>query len=329
MLIPVCHIVRRGTKCGTVSYDTEGNQFLDSAMVEDRSLPVQDYMSCEVTSDNMCTAVGVCSNTGMYVVCFGDNMLYAVTAEQLNNYNITNVREKIGGVRWCARRGLPDLSSLFPEAGLSFVDVNNLPQQATAGVSRKFFGIYKGTPCVVKVSRGGPDVRFEELYYKIGTALGIPVCPAKTIIYGGKECSLSLYQYDMTKDVFVPFKQLGKSTSEIYANLEYEDKVTLDKMLLLDYLMSQEDRHAYNLALCNGKMYPLFDNGSCLGIGAISMQSEAYRAYIDRLKITGRLNDLGICLTDDLLTEIKQIFSDNELFNKFMINARRLDLCRR
>lgn len=61
----------------------------------------------------------------------------------------------------------------------------------------------------------------------------------------------------------------------------------------LDYIMSQQDRHMSNIALLNRGMYPLFDNGECLGIGTIGFFSQNYRIYMER-KSSHMLNLVNI-----------------------------------
>ena len=60
-----------------------------------------------------------------------------------------------------------------------------------------------------------------------------------------------------------------KSFGEILKSLSDKDKWIFDKYMLLDYILLQEDRHYSNLAVVNNRLYPLFDNGECLGIGSI------------------------------------------------------------
>ena len=54
-------------------------------------------------------------------------------------------------------------------------------------------------------------------------------------------------------------------------------------MLLTDYLLSQQDRHYSNLATIGDRVYPLYDNGECLGIGAIGMYSQKFREHTESL----------------------------------------------
>lgn len=50
-------------------------------------------------------------------------------------------------------------------------------------------------------------------------------------------------------------------------------------MLVVDYILAQQDKHMSNMALKNGYMYPLFDNGECLGIGTIGEFSKNFERH--------------------------------------------------
>ena len=93
-----------------------------------------------------------------------------------------------------------------------------------------------------------------------------------------------------------------------FGNYSKEEKIEFDKMMILDYILSQQDRHYSNIALLNDKMYPLFDNGECLGIGSIGFFSENYRKYVRRLN----RNYIKKIIDISNLHQIKNILNPDE-----------------
>ena len=87
----------------------------------------------------------------------------------------------------------------------------------------------------------------------------------------------------INNDIYISFKNLNKSFGEILKSLSDKDKWIFDKYMLLDYILLQEDRHYSNLAVVNNRLYPLFDNGECLGFNSISYFSSNFRSYVERL----------------------------------------------
>lgn len=316
MQIPVCNIERHGMLAGAVIFDTNTRKFLDINKISDRCLPVQDYLSCTVECNKRCTAIGKVYARGTYVICFGDNFAYECDRQVLMHYTVSNLKFGSDGRIICIDGRLPDLIDLFPDKKIKFVSSFSESQASSLGVSRKFYAYYDGMPCVVKFSKrtDNKDIFNEELVYNMACKLSVPCCRAITSKYFGKYCCISIYAYT-ARDVFRSFKTTGLSIKDIYNRLRDEDKVIFDRMMLFDFLVKQEDRHMSNLALLNGRMYPLFDNGECLGLGIVSIFSANFRKYIlgmnknylchlidfnkvDRTNSTIRdsLKELGLCI---------------------------------
>lgn len=281
MGIPVCYIEQYGNIIGT--YEFDGVSFKDNIgnSIIKRNLPVQNITSCIIINADICTLVG--RDSRHYIVCFGNNSLYRVTREELNKYKISNAVIKNG--RLIVTDKLFELGHRFPDKNIGFSNVLTNIKQSSIGVARKFYGTYNGHKCIVKFSKrkDNKDIKNELKYYKIAKILNIKCCRVYYSKYDNRECCISIFEYSTDNDIWSSFKKLNKPIEKIYNTLSRSDKQEFDKMLILDYLLSQQDRHYSNIALINDKIYPLFDNGECLGIGSIGQFSQNYRKYVQRL----------------------------------------------
>lgn len=135
------------------------------------------------------------------------------------------------------------------------------------GVWMEQYGIFKR-----RISPVSTDAESEVAVFLLANRLGVPCCPAyKT----DKDTIFSAFLYDFSKECVIHFRRLfqgGRSDNE-YRNLvlvrpEYQDKI--EKMILLDFITRQDDRHLSNIAIkINMKnqkesFYPLYDNGRSL-----------------------------------------------------------------
>ena len=100
--------------------------------------------------------------------------------------------------------------------------------------------------------------------------LGVPCCPAHRV---DKDAVFSAFLYDFSKEYIVHFRRLfdGARSDNEYRNLiavrpQYKDDIA--RMILLDYITRQDDRHLSNIAIkmsSGGEsFYPLYDNGRSL-----------------------------------------------------------------
>ena len=266
MEIPVCHITEYNTIKGTIVYNLESDSFSDKlGYIADRTLPRQDYFTCAVDETDICTVVGKVKNN--FVVCFGDNFLYYIPEDIiLSRYRVSNLLLVDDKRQQCIDGSLKDLSYLFEENKIRFISMLKEQQASSLGLARKFFAEYDGKVCIVKFSKHSnkecADLKNEVTYKQIADILGIPCCSVKLSSYYNRPCILSFFEYDNSRDVFMSFKSTGLKPSEIYLRLSDEEKWKYDRMMLLDYILEQGDRHFSNIALVNQDMYPLFDNGS-------------------------------------------------------------------
>ncbi|MCI8731908.1 MAG: HipA domain-containing protein [Lachnospiraceae bacterium] len=276
MLIPINNVVRFGVPIASTYYNTETCKLLEDSCCG-RNLPSMDYLSCGVDNPNrISTVIGRVSE--LFVVSYGTKLL--ILRDSLENASNVQLK-KDGSIEFID--GEPqDLSFLFPDRDILYIKSMSLIENSSDGIAEKFLALYKGRLCVIKFSkRDDRELEYERLYYDIGRRLGIPVCECSLSTYSGRKCSLSFLSYNVDKDMFGSLKSLGLTVSELYKDLSDENRRLLDGQLLLDYLMCQQDRHLGNIAVCNDKIYPMYDNGECLGIGSIGYFSNMYRKYIE------------------------------------------------
>jgi len=140
------------------------------------------------------------------------------------------------------------------------------------GYNIKRYGVYNGQYGIYK-QRINPlttDVESEIAVYLLARKLGVPCC---TTYRTDKDTVFSAFLYDFSKEYIVHFRRLfnGARSDNEYRNLvmvrpQYKDDIA--RMILLDFITRQDDRHLSNIAIKkhNGmeSFYPLYDNGRSL-----------------------------------------------------------------
>ena len=140
------------------------------------------------------------------------------------------------------------------------------------GCNIKRYGIYNGLYGIYKqrISPLTTDVESEAAVYLLAKKLGVPCCP---VYRTDKDVVFSAFLYDFSKEYIVHFRRLidGVRSKNEYQNLitarpQYKDDIA--RMILLDFITRQDDRHLSNMAvkMTNGSesFYPLYDNGRSL-----------------------------------------------------------------
>lgn len=133
------------------------------------------------------------------------------------------------------------------------------------GAYDRHYGIYKQ-----RISPLTTDVESEVAVYLLAQKLKVPCCPAYRI---DKDTVFSVFLYDFSKEYIVHFRRLfdGARSDNEYQNLiavrpQYKDDIA--RMILLDFITRQDDRHLSNIAIkISGEseaFYPLYDNGRSL-----------------------------------------------------------------
>ena len=140
------------------------------------------------------------------------------------------------------------------------------------GYNIKRYGVFNGKYGIYKqrISPLITDVESEAAVFLLSQKLGIPCCPAYRV---DKDTIFSTFLYDFSKEYIVHFRRLfnnPRSDNE-YQNLiavrpQYKNDIA--RMILLDFITRQDDRHLSNMAvkICgkNETFYPLYDNGRSL-----------------------------------------------------------------
>ena len=140
------------------------------------------------------------------------------------------------------------------------------------GYNIKRYGVYNGQFGIYKqrISPLTTDVESEVAVYLLAQKLGIPCCPAYRV---DKDTVFSVFLFDFSNEYIVHFRRLfdGARSDNEYQNLiavrpQYRDDIA--RMVLLDFVTRQDDRHLSNIAIKMNKdsefFYPLYDNGRSL-----------------------------------------------------------------
>jgi hypothetical protein len=133
------------------------------------------------------------------------------------------------------------------------------------GVYQCRYGIYKQ-----RISPLATDVESEVAVYLLAERLGVPCCPAYRV---GTDTVFSTFLYDFSREYIVHFRRLfnGERSDNEYKNLisvrpQYKNEIA--RMILLDFITRQDDRHLSNIAIKISEnqesFYPLYDNGRSL-----------------------------------------------------------------
>ena len=127
------------------------------------------------------------------------------------------------------------------------------------------YGIYKQ-----RISPLTTDVESEVAVYLLAQKLGISCCPA---CRADKDTVFSAFLYNFSGEYLVHFRRLFEEvrSDNEYQNLisvrpQYKDDIA--RMILLDFITRQDDRHLSNIAVkisgSHESFYPLYDNGRSL-----------------------------------------------------------------
>jgi hypothetical protein len=199
----------------------------------------------------------------------------------LSQYDVQRIAEITRGIHpkdllWIANSKAEKLdhvmTAVFSSVFLKRVDAAGDSIDTPEGYNIKRYGVYNGQYGIYK-QRINPlvtDVESEIAVYQLGERLGVPCCPA---VRAGNDTVFSVFLYDFSKEYIIHFRRLfeGARSDNEYQNLlavrpQYRDEIA--RMILLDFITRQDDRHLSNIAIkVSGKtesFYPLYDNGRSL-----------------------------------------------------------------
>lgn len=199
----------------------------------------------------------------------------------LSQYDVQRIAEITRGIHpkdllWIASTRDEKLdhvmTDVFSSVFLQRVDMTGDSIDTPEGYNIKRYGVYRGQYGIYK-QRINPlvtDVESEIAVYQLAQKLGVSCCPAYR---AGTDAVFSVFLYDFAKEYVIHFRRLfaGSRSDNEYHNLlmvrpQFRDEIA--RMILLDFITRQDDRHLSNIAIkVSGKtesFYPLFDNGRSL-----------------------------------------------------------------
>jgi len=199
----------------------------------------------------------------------------------LSQYDVHRIAESTRGMHpkdllWIARsKGEPmdvAMTDVFSSVFRQRIDLTGDSIDTPEGYNVKRYGVYNGQYGIYKqrISPLMTDVESEVAVSLLGEKLGVPVCPAIRV---DNDAIFSSFLYDFSTEYIVHFRRLfdGVRSDNEYRNLvgvrpQYRDEIA--RMILLDFITRQDDRHLSNLAIKIGSdgesFYPLYDNGRSL-----------------------------------------------------------------
>lgn len=203
----------------------------------------------------------------------------------LSSYDTFKIAERTKAINakdliWIADRadGSFDdaITDVFESIFIKKTDMKGDTINSPEGCNIKRYGVYEGKYGIYK-ERLHPlstDVESEVAVYNLAKRLGVPCCKA---VQTDENTVFSEFEYNFAKEQIIHFRRLfdgtpGRSDNEL-ANImekrpEYKD--SFYKMIFLDFLTLQDDRHLSNFAIKvnhetkTESFYPLYDNGRSL-----------------------------------------------------------------
>ena len=199
----------------------------------------------------------------------------------LSHYDVLQIAEITRGIHpkdllWIAHskeEKLDDImTSVFDSVFHQRVDLVGDSLDTPEGYNIKRYGVYENHYGIYKqrISPLMTDVESEVAVYLLAEHLGVPCCPAYRV---DKDTVFSAFLYDFSKEYIVHFRRLfdGARSDNEYQNLisvRPQYKKDIARMILLDFITRQDDRHLSNIAImmsaAGESFYPLYDNGRSL-----------------------------------------------------------------
>ena len=199
----------------------------------------------------------------------------------LSHYDVLRIAEITRGIHpkdllWIANAESESLdfviTNVFDSVFHKRIDLVGNSIDTPEGYNIKRYGVYNGQYGIYKqrISPLTTDVESEAAVYLLAQKLGVLCCPAYR---ADKDAVFSAFLYDFSKEYIVHFRRLfdGPRSDNEYQNLiavrpQYRDDIA--RMILLDFITRQDDRHLSNIAIkMSGAaecFYPLYDNGRSL-----------------------------------------------------------------
>lgn len=199
----------------------------------------------------------------------------------LSHYDTLRIAEITRGIHpkdllWIANDRNERLESAMTDVFQSVfrqrIDLTGESIDTPEGYNIKRYGVWNGKYGIYK-QRINPlvtDVESEVAVYLLAQRLGVPCCPA---FRTDRDTVFSEFLFDFSREYIVHFRRFFNSSrsDNEYQNLisvrpQYRDDIA--RMILLDFITRQDDRHLSNIAvkISGGgeSFYALYDNGRSL-----------------------------------------------------------------
>ena len=199
----------------------------------------------------------------------------------LSQYDVQQIAEITRGMHpkdllWIARSKKEQLdkamTSVFSSVFRQHIDLVGDSVDTPEGYNIKRYGVHNGKYGIYKqrISPLHTDTESEVAVSLLADKLGVSVCEA---VQTDKDTVFSTFSYDFSKEYIVHFRRLfdGARSKNEYRNLievrpKYHDEIA--RMILLDFITRQDDRHLSNIAIkisgTGESFYALYDNGRSL-----------------------------------------------------------------
>lgn len=199
----------------------------------------------------------------------------------LSQYDVLRIAEVTRGIHpkdllWIAKTKEEKMetviTNVFDSVFHQRIDLVGDSIDTPEGYNIKRYGVYNGQYGIYK-QRINPlttDAESEVAVFLLAQKLGVPCCPAYRV---DKNTVFSTFLFDFSKEYIAHFRRLfnGTRSDNEYQNLisvrpQYKNEII--RMILLDFITRQDDRHLSNIAIKITKtgesFYPLYDNGRSL-----------------------------------------------------------------
>ncbi len=210
----------------------------------------------------------------------------------LSSYSIFDVAFKTRAINSCdllwiafdeSERMEDVITEVFGSVFSKNLDLEGDSVDTPEGANIKRYGVYNGKYGIYKrrLNPLAKDVESEIAVYKLACLLGVPCCP---VFRTGEDEIFSQFMYKVPEEQIVHFRRFFESdvdklsspgvlirSANEYHNLiaarpQYQAQII--KMIALDFITRQDDRHLSNIAVKissrREEFYPLYDNGRSL-----------------------------------------------------------------
>lgn len=163
-------------------------------------------------------------------------------------------------------------TEVFESIFLHRIDAQGDSVNTPEGFNVKRYGAFEGAYGIVKqrISPLVTDVESEVAVYRLARRMGIACCPARRF---DADSVFSEFLYDFTSEYLVHMRRFfdgPRGENEVDNLLGVRPQFADDfyRMLVLDFVTRQDDRHLSNMAIKvsdrGESFYPLYDNGRSL-----------------------------------------------------------------